>query len=185
MDPPVNTDADTPLADVYQMLDGTWIGTFIVYEDERGQIQPYQIPDGIDSRFLESIPLHESNRISVTQRYVSISPYFQKVEITDVYLDDSAEKRVDSYGVNKVENGQMWCIVVKPDERIVHQGKREGENTIIWTRDKTDPLKVEYFRETVLEDTYSIVGYGYYGEDDRHLSPKTWFLGRYHRKKGT
>ncbi|NJK83820.1 MAG: hypothetical protein HC912_08415 [Saprospiraceae bacterium] len=50
----------------------------------------------------------------------------------------------------------------KPEETIIHEGSLENEHTIIWQRDNKNPQKIEYFRETILEDVYEIIGYGYY-----------------------
>jgi len=76
----------------------------------------------------------------------------------------------------------MWCIVKKPDEVIVHHGRTEGEATIIWERNETGPQKIEFFRETVRDSLYEIVGWGYYGDDNPNLAPRFWFLGTYRRK---
>lgn len=55
------------------------------------------------------------------------------------------------------------------------------KNTIIWQRTIETPQKVEYFRETVDEKFYEIIGWGYYSEDDLSLSPPFWFYGKYER----
>ena len=123
-----------------------------------------------------------STQLEVEQIYKSTSPYLQEVSITDTYTDENGEtKVVKSSGVNKVENGRLWCIVNKPDETIKHVGRTEGTNTIIWQRDIRSPLKIEYFKETVEPNTYSIIGWGYYGDDDPTKSPRTWFKSVYKR----
>ncbi|MCB0287333.1 MAG: hypothetical protein KDE57_11800, partial [Calditrichaeota bacterium] len=57
----------------------------------------------------------------------------------------------------------------------------QGAGTLIWQRDERDPLKIEYFHESVEGDYYKIIGWGYYGDDNPNLSPKTWFVGDYSR----
>ncbi|MBX2842242.1 MAG: hypothetical protein KTR26_10745 [Flammeovirgaceae bacterium] len=82
-----------------------------------------------------------------------------------------------------MENGKLICVVNKLNEQVIHQGSLDGKHTIIWSRNLTNPLKIEYFRETVYADSYSIIGWGYYGNDNPKLSPKTWFRGQYKRIK--
>ena len=114
--------------------------------------------------------------VEVEQTYRSETPYFQRVLITDTYRDGSGQtQRVESRGVNKVQNGKLWCVVRKPDETVIHNGSLVNKNTIIWQRDLRNPLKIEYFRETVKQDEYSIIGWGYYGDDNPEKSPKYWF----------
>ncbi|MEL6254923.1 MAG: hypothetical protein AAFR87_23150, partial [Bacteroidota bacterium] len=84
-------------------------------------------------------------------------------------------------GYNKVEDTQILCVVNKPDEQVIHQGMVPADSTIIWGRDLRDPTKVEYFYEEIKANTYFIVGWGYYGEDDPELTPKTWFYAAYER----
>jgi len=173
---------DAPFANVYKILDGSWMGTFFIYEDERGQMKGSVDEERIDRAYLQQLPLREVGRVSVKQSYVSVSPYYQKVEIEDTYLENGVQKIMKSHGVNKIQDGVMWCVVQKPEEKVVHRGSTEGDHTIIWGRRVKDPLNIEYFRETVKSDTYEIVGYGYYGQDNPDLTPKTWFHGTYQRQ---
>ena len=178
--PPEFSEADRAYADVYKVLDGTWKGDFIIYEDT----QPRSL-DEIDLKSLTQehikVPsIREINRINVTQVYSSESPYFQRVKITDYYPDSGKEEI--STGVNKVENGMMWCIVNKPSETIIHEGSTPSPNTIIWQSHQDSPQKIEYFQETVSADFYEIIGYGYYVGDDATVSPRLWFYSKYERQ---
>lgn len=170
------------LAHVYSALDGQWQGTFIVFTDRQGQ-QPGQAqPKPLTRRILDALDLQETFSIAVKQNYRSLSPWKQEVTIVDTYLqEDGSEKEVSSSGWNLVEEDKMLCIVHKPDETVRHEGHLEDEHTIIWQRSERAPLKIEYFRETVLQDSYTIIGWGYYGDDDPALTPRTWFLGEYRR----
>ena len=172
---------DEPFANVFKALDGDWEGEFTIYAWQ-GEL-PEQLPDPalLSSSYLKSLPIQEVNRIHVQQSYHSLSPFYQKVEITDTYQENGLSRKVISHGVNKIENGKMWCIVQKPDEQIIHTGSLQGEHTIIWERALEKPLKIEHFRETVLAESYEIIGYGYYGDDDPQLGPRTWFHGKYQR----
>ena len=99
-------------------------------------------------------------------------------------IRDSPEtgKQEVSTGANKVENGEMWCVVNKPTETIIHEGSTVGDKTIIWQSKQTSPQKIEYFYETVDEQFYEIIGYGYYTGDNPELSPRLWFYGKYARQ---
>jgi hypothetical protein len=180
---PKFVEADRQYADVFKSLDGSWKGTFTVYRKQGRQSKKSDIPNPLDQTYLESLDLEIQDQIQVTQHYESMSPYFQKVKIIDEYRRKGETLAQQSAGVNKVENGRLWCVVDKADERVVHQGALEGDHTIIWSRNERDPLKVEYFRETVLEETYTIVGYGYYGDEDPGLEPPTWFYGAYQKTR--
>lgn len=164
------TAEDQPHADVFKSLDGEWTGVFYRYEDTLFLTHPSS-PDDLSD--WSGKVLRDS--LTVIQVYVSESPYFQRVTITDKYQDRDEV----SVGVNKVEAGELWCIVKKPDEWIRHKGRRVGTNTIVWTRDERSPLKKEYFYETVTDSSYTIVGWGYYGEDDVDRGPRTWFKATY------
>ena len=177
---PIATEADAPFANVYQKLDGSWRGEFLIYRDPNpgpldGRDLELELKTGFDFSQFELI-----NSIQVEQLYHSLSPFFQRVEITDFYPDSG--ETVISEGVNKIQDGQMWCVVQKPDELIIHSGSLEGESTIIWQRRESDPQRIEYFRETVGPRYYEISGYGYYEGDDANLSPPLWFYSRYERK---
>ncbi len=182
--PPPLQPEDEKYANVYQELDGRWRGQFKVFEDKA--IAPknpnaYQ-PLTIDH--IQKPSLRLSSTIQVEQLYVSETPYFQKVTIRDTYTDGQGEQRVvESNGVNKVQNGQLWCVVRKPDETVIHEGSTDGEHVLIWQRNEQNPQKIERFRETVQGDTYEIIGYGYYEGDDTTKTPKYWFYGRYERQE--
>ena len=180
--PPVVTESDKKYANVYKLLDGEWQGIFYIYEDSISERSGRSQPKDLVERDRDKMPLRLLQKIDVNQVYTSESPYFQRVKITDVYTNESGEQKiVESQGVNKIQNGQMWCIVVKPDETVIHSGETDGDDTIIWQRNVAAPLKIERFRETVTDSAYTIWGWGYYGEDDPNLSPKLWFWGDYKR----
>lgn len=184
--PPKVTEADHKFADVFKPLDGNWQGEFFVYEDTLGQ---QKFDKKIQQNFLYSFepenpgfPLKLQLKIAVEQHYISESPYFQRVEIIDRYKKGNGEiKIVKSVGVNKILDGKLWCVVKKPDETVIHSGSMDGENVIVWQRKINDPLRIEYFRETVTDDEYTILGWGYYGKDNPDRNPKTWFYGKYGR----
>ncbi|MEO1053942.1 MAG: hypothetical protein AAFX87_25115 [Bacteroidota bacterium] len=169
-------------ADVFKPLDGVWRGQFYVYSDPNGQTSAESAqPKNIDLSTLVSLNLKNQFVIDVEQRYTSDNPWYQRVEIKDTYLKDGQEQVVKSSGVNKVEEGKLLCIVNKPDDQIIHSGAWDGKNTITWERDIREPLKIEFFSETVTDSAYTIVGWGYYGTDNPELNPKTWFFGDYKR----
>jgi hypothetical protein len=178
MSPPQFSDADTTYKEIFFPLDGIWVGSFRIYEDPEGQkdFKPSDLT-GLDVSRIDKMALIST--LSVRQEYKSITPYFQKVRIIDTYVEAGDTNVVESSGVNKVENGMLWCVVQKPTEKIVHQGRFVAPNTLIWSRSEKAPLRKEYFEETVSEDNYQILGYGYYGTDDPTLSPKTWFIANY------
>ncbi|MEM7575450.1 MAG: hypothetical protein AAF433_21280 [Bacteroidota bacterium] len=177
---PKATEADAPFASVYLKLDGSWQGEFLIYRDPspqalNGRDLEAALRAGVDYSQYELM-----SAIQVEQLYHSISPYFQEVQITDYYPETGDTIR--SRGVNKIQDGQMWCVVQKPDELIIHRGSREGDNGIIWQRNEKEPQRIEYFLETVGPRYYEISGYGYYEGDDPDLSPPLWFYSRYERK---
>lgn len=179
--PPVFSEADQQYKDIFKSLDGTWKGQFLIYEDTKRKKAKQVNLKNISKNNLDNTHLKQVGNIAVTQVYTSESPYFQKVTITDFYPDKN--QKVVSKGVNKVENGKMLCIVKKPDEIVIHDGYIDNDNhTIIWHRTETTPQKIEFFRETVLEKTYEIIGWGYYEGDDVKLSPRLWFYGKYVRQ---
>lgn len=173
---PISHLDDEQYADVYKVLDGTWKGEFLIYKDTN-LVDKREIDlNNLTLKSIESSSLSLINSINVTQVYESETPYFQRVTITDVY---QSGKEVVSTGVNKIQDGKMWCVVQKPNEMVIHTGATIGENTIIWSRDEKTPLKVEYFQETVSETYYEIIGWGYYKGDDTNLTPKLWFYSKY------
>lgn len=172
------------LENVFKPLDGTWKGIFTVYNDPNGQKKGNSRPRVDSKSFLDQLDLKVETAIDVTQVYASDSPTYQRVNITDVYTDGSGNRQeVKSQGYNAVEDGKLICVVNKPDEKVVHDGLAYPDQIIVWGRSESNPTKVEYFFEKVEADTYSIVGWGYYGDDDPKLSPKTWFYGEYKRQK--
>lgn len=181
-DPPVVTEADKAYAHAFKPLDGNWQGEFVVYRDQRGQTEGESQPQSISTETLEHLPLQVEQTLQVRQEYVSETPYFQLVRIRDTYVTAPGDTQtVTSRGVNKVQNGKLWCVVKKPEETIVHSGTLTDSTTLIWQREERDPLKIEFFRETVEQNEYVIVGWGYYGDDDPQLAPQHWFRGRYER----
>ncbi len=170
-------------AHVFQPLDGEWLGKFIVYTDTLGQREGNVQPRDINLSSLQNLPLKVSLTIDVWQVYTSESPYFQSVHIIDSYPQpDGSIRKVESRGYNKVEKGKLMCEVNKPDEQVIHSGTSQAGNVIIWQRSLKNPMKIEYFYEVVDTHYYSIVGWGYYGDDNPELSPKTWFYGKYERQ---
>ncbi len=181
---PEVTAADQALANVYQPLDGTWEGQFYIYIDTMGQAPGKALPKDITAYdFSNSESWYLSQVIEVRQEYTSETPYFQRVKIIDTYRDTDGEQHtIESKGVNKIQDGKMWCVVLKPDDTVIHEGSTDGARTIIWQRDIREPLKIEYFRETVEDSSYQIYGWGYYGDDNPELTPRMWFHGDYQRQ---
>lgn len=181
-DPPVKSNKDERYSNVYAALDGTWKGTFTIYKDTTGQQPGDSQPENINAARLDSSWLKQTQEIRVKQVYHSLSPYFQKVTITDRYpKPDGTTKKVVSKGVNKVQEGNLWCVVRKPDETVIHEGTLAGPHTLIWQRNKKNPLKIEYFMETVNDNSYEIIGWGYYQGHDPEKGPAYWFHGNYSR----
>jgi len=179
--PPEVEPADTAYAGVYRTLDGSWEGTFYIYQDTARKERSNDLLFHFSESALAQLPLQLSDSLRVRQRYTSQSPYFQKVKIWDTYPENG--KTVESEGVNKVQNGQMWCVVRKPEETVIHRGSLEGEHTIIWQRNEQNPQRVEYFRETVREGRYDIIGWGYYEDQDTSRMPAFWFRGKYEKTR--
>lgn len=172
------TKADTIYRDIFKPWDGIWEGSFQVYQDPVGQTKKQDSAPVPDSNLIKKMALELE--VKVRQYYRSVTPYYQQVEITDRYIQDSDTMTITSIGVNKVENGRLWCLVQKPAEKVIHEGMRFDESgTIIWTREVSDPFCKEYFKESISRNTYTIMGYGYYGHDRPDLNPKTWFLAKY------
>ncbi|NAS32207.1 hypothetical protein GTQ40_14575 [Flavobacteriaceae bacterium R38] len=177
---PVFNEADTQYKNVFKVLDGTWKGKFLIYQDQQlGAKNSIELKD-ISEESIKKNGFKLINSIDVTQVYTSESPYFQKVTITDYYPD--TKKQEVSNGVNKIQDGHMWCVVRKPNETVIHDGITDGDDTIIWSRNEKAPQRIEYFKETVSTNTYEIVGWGYYEGDDPEKSPKLWFYAKYDRQ---
>ena len=179
-EPPELLPEDEAFANVFKALDGIWEGEFIIYEDTQQAAKQGLDLEDLNLTSINKPSLKEINRIQVRQEYTSESPYFQRVRIRDFYPDSGKEEI--SIGVNKVQNGKMWCVVHKPEETVIHNGSREGTNTIIWQRNEKKPQRVEFFKETVGAEYYEIIGWGYYAGDDLSLTPRLWFYSKYERK---
>lgn len=174
--------ADEAYKDVFKTLDGVWLGDFLIFEDKEGQKKKGKPKHPISMKAMEKRKLKEVNRIKVEHRYKSESPFYQLSTILDTYFKNGEFITHQIQAVNKVQEGKLWCIVDKPNDYVVHEGELDSDGHIIWHRYVESPLKWEYFREKAEGDTYEIVGYGYYGEDDINLEPKTWFYGAYKKK---
>ena len=166
------------------MLDGQWMGMFYIYEDPS-----YMSRGGPDRQVQADFSLKQAgfiavDSIAVYQSYRSESPYYQTVQIQDMYTSPNGEQHeVISLGVNKVQQGGLWCVVQKPDETVVHRGQLLDRQTIIWSRHEQEPQRIEWFRETVTDSVYSIVGWGFYGGDDPQVGPPLWFTAQYRKQE--
>lgn len=178
-DIPMVEPADSAYANVYRKLDGTWRGTFYIYRDTSPADRQELLLSNLSQNLIDSLPVFLSDSLIVTQEYKSQTPFFQTVRISDYYPD--RDETVVSRGVNKVQDGKMWCVVRKPAETVIHKGELNGANTIIWSRSEENPLKAEYFREIVEGNSYEIIGYGYYGNADRSRMPPYWFYAKYEK----
>ncbi|PHN03092.1 hypothetical protein [Flavilitoribacter nigricans] len=170
--------ADSVYKNVYQSLHGLWVGDFEIYLDESGAPRDEALLYQLTPSVLNRPELRSVDVIRVHQRYESLTPFFQRVDIEDTYRDGRV---VVSSGVNKVQDGKMWCVVHKPDETVIHEGSTKGPETIIWQRHETSPQKIEYFQETVSDNRYTIIGWGYYEGDDTSRMPRYWYHGLYRR----
>ncbi|WP_271765543.1 hypothetical protein [Aquimarina algiphila] len=179
-DIPKVTKEDKSYANVFSILDGHWKGDFLIFEDQNPVPKEQLELQHISLSSIQKRQLKQINSIKVEQVYSSETPYFQKVTITDFYPDSG--QKIVSKGVNKIQNGQMWCVVRKPDETVIHSGNTEGDNTIIWERNEKTPQKIEYFKETVSDRFYEIIGWGYYQNDNPSKSPKLWFYAKYEKQ---
>jgi len=173
------TEADKKFENAYKLLDGKWKGQFKIYTDSKRKKKKAIDLKNISLKNLDKKGITLNSTIEVEQIYTSETPFFQRVVITDFYPESG--KKVVAKGINKVQGGQLLCVVIKPDDTVIHDGYLETENTIIWQRKEKSPQKVEYFRETVDEQFYEIIGWGYYSKDDLSLSPPFWFHGKYER----
>ncbi len=171
---------DSSLAGVFKPWDGRWKGTFHTYERTKPVPELGQEPDSLHLLDFDTLPLKKVETLHVKQIYRSISPFRQTVTIIDKPRDKEG-KTVKSRGMNKVVNGSLWCIVEKPDEKVIHNGIRVNDTTLIWYRDQHNPLKKEYFRETASSGTYRIKGWGYYDPADTGKAPPLWFKATYQK----
>lgn len=169
-------------ANVFKTLDGTWLGDFIVYVDTSGQQKGIAQPTSIDFDNIKKPSLKILSVIEAKHVYKSVSDYKQEGEITDIIKkSDGTTDTIISKATNLVENGNLKCFVHKPNETVIHNGEYLGNNTIVWQRSLSNPLKIEYFKETVNNDHYKIIGWGYYGSDDPALTPRYWFYADYEK----
>ena len=181
--PPTTTNTDYIYANVFKPWEGKWKGQFHTFTATHGQQTGKAQPKNLSLTYFNELDLQPNATIEVEQEYISVNPFFQKVWIRDTYKNEQGElQRIESQGVNKVENGQLWCVVHKPEETVIHQGSSVSKNTITWERHLHSPLKIEYFWEEVIENTYTIIGWGYYNGDNPKQTPKTWFYGRYEKE---
>ncbi len=176
---PITVSQDTVYKNVYKILDGTWKGDFYIYEDTVLE-DVSELPKEITIDQVKTADLKILDVIQVKQIYTSETPYFQRVQIED--FNPTKETTEKSVGVNKIQDGKMWCVVHKPTSTVIHEGSTIGKSTIIWQSNETNPVKKEYFKETVSEEYYEIIGYGYYGDDDTSLTPRLWFYSKYKRQ---
>ena len=177
---PTFQEKDHKYANIFKLLNGTWKGKFFIYEDNQPMAVRKMDLQNISMDNIRSERLKKINEIEVTQVYQSLSPYFQRVTITDYYPD--SQKTEVSKGVNKIENGAIWCVIHKPNEIIVHKGSAPNDHTLIWQRNENKPQRIEYFLETVSEQVYEIIGYGYYEGHNIKKTPLYWFHGKYERQ---
>ncbi len=178
--PPRISKSDSVFVYIYKPLEGTWKGDFLIYEDTLlvnalEMNLKHLSPSVIMSKNLKLI-----NPIQVEQKYVSESPFFQKVIITDFYLNTGITEV--SLGVNKIQNGELWCVVQKPNDTVIQKGSLREKNTIIWQSHQESPQKVEFFQETFTGNFYDIIGYGYYEGDNLSLSHRLWFYAKYEKQ---
>ncbi|MEO0900337.1 MAG: hypothetical protein AAFY71_28265 [Bacteroidota bacterium] len=173
---------DSALAYVYKAWDGHWKGQFLVLNPSDGQVATTAQPQITSLEELKAIKMDTSLVIDVQQWYESTSPFYQSVRIEDRYLQNGEPTLVKSSGYNVVKGDTMLCVVNKPDEQVIHQGQHLGDGIILWGRSLKDPLKIEYFYEVATDSTYSIVGWGYYGDDNPALSPGMFFYGQYRKQ---
>jgi len=137
---PPTTKKDQQYANVFKILDGVWEGQFLIFEDHK-RLPAKEIDlKNISKSNLQKNGLTQVNSIHVQQTYSSENPYFQNVTIIDHYPDTG--QKITSKGVNKIQNGAMWCVVKKPDETVIHEGDAEN-NTIIWQRNERSPQKID------------------------------------------
>lgn len=180
---PVRVAADEALLGAFRPLDGKWRGRFHVYVDTRGQQAMPVEPADLDPAAWQQPPFRRTATLEVEQEYTSEDDAFQRVVIRDRLPDGTVAV---SRGVNKIQDGRLWCVVRKPDDLVIHPGELVGPATptsctIIWRRDRAEPKAIEFFREVVGPQTYTIVGWGKYGDDDPAKGPRMYFSATYRR----
>lgn len=168
------------LSNVFKPWDGNWSGDFIVYLDTLGQQKGNAQPTDIDFDIINKPSFILQSVIKADHIYKSVSSFRQEGIITDIVTSGSGKPdTIKSKAVNEVKNGKLKCLVYKPNELGIHEGKYLGDNTIVWQRSLSNPLKIEYFKETVRDGHYKIIGWGYYGKDNPTLTPRYWFYADY------
>ena len=177
-----NKSTENDLANVFKPLDGIWEGDFIVYIDTLGQQAGIPQPKEIDYAIIDNLSFKLQAIVKTKHIYKSVTPFYQEGEIKDIITNsDGTEDTIKSNARNLVKNNKLKCFVYKPTEIVVHDGKYFGNNTIVWQRSLKKPFKIEYFKETVKDGHYKIIGWGYYGKDNPNLTPRTWFYADYRR----
>ncbi|MBK7380029.1 MAG: hypothetical protein IPJ03_13635 [Ignavibacteriales bacterium] len=167
-------------SDVLKPLDGQWQGEFKVYIDTLGQRAGLAQPKEIDFDSIKKSSLKLQSVIKAKHIYKSITPFRQEGEIIDIITkSDGGADTIISKAINFIEDGKLKCIVTKPNETVIHDGEYLGNNKIVWHRKLSNPLKIEYFKESVVDNHYIIIGWGYYGNDDPKLTPRIWFYADY------
>lgn len=142
---------EAPPVHVFSELDGTWVGTFVGY-DERGA---------------------ELYRIRARHTYRTVDETTQRVEIADTMPDGRVIRGVGANTSARRADGSLAlrCVVEKSDgDRVEHEGRLvegpDGHTEIVWFTNQ--PGRIETFREFVThegdETFYSIQGMGRYGE---------------------
>lgn len=180
---PAVSEADEGYANVFKPLDGKWKGEFKILEDLSVSPKAVNAYENLGVEHLHKPTLRLSSVIAVEQRYSSESPYFQRVRLRETPTTEAGEQpTISSTGVRKVQDGELWYVVQKPDETIIHRGKQNGQNTFLWQRKEQNPQRIERFQETITDDVYQIIGYGYYEGDDTTKTPKYWYYGHYERQ---
>jgi Tfp pilus assembly protein PilP len=176
------TNGEQKYANVFKPLDGIWEGEFNVYIDTLGQRAGLAQPKEIDFDSVKKSSLKLQSVIKAKHIYKSVDPFRQDGEIIDIIIkSDGSADTIISKATNYIENGKLKCVVHKPDETVIHDGEYLGNNTIVWQRKTNNPLKIEYFKEIVIDNHYKIIGWGYYGKDDPNLTPRIWFYADYER----
>lgn len=165
---------------VFKPLDGIWEGEFKVYIDTLGQHAGLAQPKEIDFDSIKKFSLKLQSVIKAKHIYKSVNQFRQEGEIIDIITkQDGSLDTIISKATNYVKNSKLNCVVHKPNETVIHDGEYLGNNTIVWQRRLNNPLKIEYFKESVTDDHYKIIGWGYYGKDNPNLTPRIWFYADY------
>ncbi|MBK7381630.1 MAG: hypothetical protein IPJ03_22080 [Ignavibacteriales bacterium] len=168
------------LANVFKPLDGQWQGEFKVYIDTLGQREGLAQPKEINFDSIKKTSLKLQSVIKAEHIYKSITQFRQEGKIIDIITkSDGSADTIVSKAINFIEDSKLKCIVTKPNETVIHDGEYLGNNKIVWHREFDVPLKIEYFKESVTDNHYKIIGWGYYGNDDPNLTPRIWFYADY------